>query len=218
MSAREKILSRIRAAQGRAGSEPTEAELAAVRAHIETRERGPQPGIARTADPVAQFRRECERVGTTYSEAESLAALPDAVARYLEANRLPRRLVAWHEFAGLDWGAHGILLDDRPACGDDGTGLTGSFCAVAETGTLLLLSSPQTPRTTALLPESHIAVASRARLVDTMEDAFALLRSERGELPRATWFISGASRTADIEQTLVIGAHGPYRVHVILVP
>lgn len=218
MSAREKILSRIRAAQGRAGSEPTAAELAAVRAHIGKRERGPQPGIARTADPLAQFKRECDRVGTTHSEAASLAALPEAVARYLDANGLARRLVAWHEFAGLDWGAHGIALDDRAARGDDATGLTGSFCAVAETGTLLLLSSPQTPRATALLPETHLAVASRARLVDTMEDAFALLRSECGELPRATWFISGPSRTADIEQTLVIGAHGPYRVHVILVP
>ena len=51
-----------------------------------------------------------------------------------------------------------------------------------------------------------------------MEAAFALLRAERGELPRATWFVSGPSRTADIEQTLVIGAHGPYRVHVILLP
>jgi L-lactate dehydrogenase complex protein LldG len=51
-----------------------------------------------------------------------------------------------------------------------------------------------------------------------MEAAFALLRAERGEPPRATWFVSGASRTADIEQTLVVGAHGPYRAHVILVP
>ena len=86
------------------------------------------------------------------------------------------------------------------------------------TGTLLLLSSPAHPKKTALLPESHIAVVSAARLVPTMEAAFALLRMERGELPRATWFVSGASRTADIEQTLVIGAHGPYRAHVIIIP
>jgi L-lactate dehydrogenase complex protein LldG len=68
-----------------------------------------------------------------------------------------------------------------------------------------------------LLPETHIAVLERSRLVATMEDAFALVRREVGELPRAAWFVSGPSRTADIEQTIVIGAHGPYRVHVIVV-
>ena len=58
----------------------------------------------------------------------------------------------------------------------------------------------------------------KSRLVATMEDAFQLVRVEMGELPRATFFVSGPSRTADIEQTIVIGAHGPYRVHVVLVP
>ena len=53
--------------------------------------------------------------------------------------------------------------------------------------------------------------------VATLEDAYALMRAERGELPRATNVISGPSRTGDIEQTIVLGAHGPYRVHVIVV-
>jgi L-lactate dehydrogenase complex protein LldG len=83
---------------------------------------------------------------------------------------------------------------------------------------LLLLVGAATPKSTALLPETHIAVARRSRMVATMEESFALLRREVGEVPRATWFVSGPSRTADIEQTMVIGAHGPYRVHVILIP
>ena len=218
MSSRAAILGRIRKAHGRIGAEPTEMELAKVRAHIAQRAAGPLPAIARAADPVAQFRRECDRVGTTHTHAASRADVPREVARYLEANTLAPRVVGWHEFAGLDWDGAGIRFDDRLAQGDDATGLTGSFCAIAETGTLLLLSSPAHPKKTALLPENHIAVVSTARMVATMEAAFALLRAERGELPRATWFISGASRTADIEQTLVIGAHGPYRAHVILVP
>jgi L-lactate dehydrogenase complex protein LldG len=82
----------------------------------------------------------------------------------------------------------------------------------------LLLGAPATPKTTALLPETHICVVKKSRMVATMEDAFALMRREIGEPPRATFFVSGPSRTADIEQTIVIGAHGPYRVHVILVP
>lgn len=218
MSSRTAILERIRKASGRAGTEPTEAELQLVRAQIAQRTRGPQPSITRDADPVEQFKRECDRVGTTHAHAESRAGLPREVARYLAANDLERRIVGWHELASLDWAAAGITFDDRLAVGEDRTGITGCFCAVAETGTLLLLSSPDHPKKTALLPETHIAVVSAARMVRTMEDAFALLRAERGELPRATWFVSGASRTADIEMTLVVGAHGPYRAHVILVP
>ncbi len=96
-------------------------------------------------------------------------------------------------------------------------GITGVFCAVAETGTLVVLSGPDTPATTSLLPETHIAVVPASRIVRGMEDAFDLVRAEYGELPRAANFISGPSRTGDIEQTLVLGAHGPYRVHIVIV-
>ncbi len=218
MSARERILERIRTAQGRPGAAPTEAELAQARSVIERRAIGPQPSFAHTADPLAQFRRECDRLGTTHGEAADAQGIAREVARYLDANGLERRIVAWPEFAPLDWAGAGIAAEIRPANGEDRTGLTGSFCAIAETGTALLLCGATEPKTTALLPETHICVVRRSRLVDTMEDAFALTRAEAGELPRAAFFVSGPSRTADIEQTIVIGAHGPYRVHVIVVP
>jgi L-lactate dehydrogenase complex protein LldG len=105
----------------------------------------------------------------------------------------------------------------RPPKNEDLVGITGSFCAVAETGTLMLLSGPDTFASASLLPETHIAIVAASRIVAAMEDAFALAREECGELPRATNFISGPSRTGDIEQTIVLGAHGPYRVHVIVV-
>ena len=218
MSARNNILERIRRAHGRSGAAPTEAELLEVRAAIARRPLGPLPSAARPVDRVAQFRRECDRLGTTHSEAQHFDDLPREVARYLEANGLEWRIVMWREFAGLRWGGVGIQFDDRAADGKDLTGLTGCFCAIAETGTVLLLGGAATPKATALLPETHIAVVRKSRMVDTMEDALALLREEVGEPPRATWFVSGPSRTADIEQTMVIGAHGPYRAHVILVP
>ena len=85
-----------------------------------------------------------------------------------------------------------------------------------ETGTLVTLSGPQTPPTVSLLPETHIAVVRASRVVRAMEDAWALVR-EAGGMPRAVNFISGPSRTADIEQTVTLGAHGPYRVHIVLV-
>lgn len=218
MSARANILARIRAAQGRSGVEPTLEELDAVRAVIAQRFAGPQPSISRPADPLAQFRSECDRLGTTHSLVDDIAAVPGEVGRYLQANALEARIVLWPEYAGLDWASSGIAINNRPAVGTDRSGLTGCFCAIAETGTVLLLGGAATPKATALLPETHVCVVSRARLVNTMEDAFAMLRAQQGELPRSTWFVSGPSRTADIEQTLVIGAHGPYRVHVILVP
>ncbi len=218
MSARENILGRIRKAHGRPGAEPTPAELDAVRQSIAAHEIGPLPGIALPIDQLAQFRAECSRLGSSHAQLERMDDVPGEVARYLEGNQLGKRIVLWHELAELDWGSAGVEIDDRPANGADRVGVTGSFCAIAETGTLLLLSSPHRPKATALLPETHICIARRPRLVDTMEEAFALMRNEIVEPPRATFFVSGPSRTADIEQTIVIGAHGPYRVHVILVP
>jgi L-lactate dehydrogenase complex protein LldG len=218
VSARDNILGRIRKAQGRPGDVPTESEMAQVRAAIAQRPLGPVPGIGRPSDPLAQFRRECDRLATTHAEARVREDVPGEVRRYLDANALDPRVLIWHELADLDWAGAGIAVDDRLAQGSDRTGVTGSVCAIAETGTVLLLSGPRTPKATALVPETHICLVSRTRIVATMEDCFALLRREVGELPRSTWFVSGPSRTADIEHTLVIGAHGPYRVHVIVTP
>jgi L-lactate dehydrogenase complex protein LldG len=95
--------------------------------------------------------------------------------------------------------------------------VTGVFAALAETGTLMVVSSPQTPATVSLLPETHVAIIPVERIVKRMEDAWELARQELGQLPRAVNFISGPSRTGDIDQTIVLGAHGPYRVHMVLV-
>ena len=118
----------------------------------------------------------------------------------------------------LDWAGQSLQVDARPAQDTDLIGITGAFCAIAETGTLMMCSGRDTPATTSLLPETHIAVVSRSRIVSGMEDAWTLLRRDIGSMPRAVNFISGPSRTADIEQTVTLGAHGPYRVHVLLIP
>ena len=214
-SARLSILARIRAQSGKVGA-TTENELAAVRAHIAKRERGPLPSIARD-EPVAHFIAECDRLKTTTARVKSIAGVPAEIARYIAAENLAPRLVGWPRFASLDWVSTNIGFDHRPANGNDLIGLTGCFCAIGETGTLLLLGAAESPKSTALLPETHICVVEASRIVPTMEDAFALMRTEIGEPPRATFFVSGPSRTADIEQTIVIGAHGPYRVHVVLI-
>jgi len=218
MSARENILARIRSAQGKPGGEPTAADLERVRAVIAHPVTGPQPAFAHPPDLLVQFLKECDRVGTTHAQVASEADIPREVARYLAATGLEPRIVSWPEFAALDWASAGVAFEARPAHRDDKTGLTGSTCAIAETGTTLLLGAPDEPKVTALLPETHVCVVRKSRLLGTLEEAFALVRRERGELPRSAFFVSGPSRTADIEQTMVIGAHGPYRVHVIIAP
>lgn len=214
MSARANILARIRTAQGRAVTVRAE-ERDAVAQYIAAHPQGPRPQVD---DIEARFRDRALNLVTTMDEVPSVADIPAAVACYLRNLNLAPVAVCWPEFAALDWAAQGLQVEVRAAHGDDLVGITGAFCAIAETGTLMMCSGPATPPAASLLPETHIAVISRSRIVTGMEDAWALLRRERGGMPRAVNFISGPSRTADIEQTVTLGAHGPYRVHLLLLP
>jgi L-lactate dehydrogenase complex protein LldG len=215
MSARANILARIRTRQGKAVTVHA-SEREAVAQHLVAHPQGPRPSVE--ADLVARFRERALGLATSIDELAAMEDLPQAVARYLQAQGLGAAAVCWPAFAGLGWAAQGLDVTARPARGDDLVGITGAFCAIAETGTLMMCSGADTPPATSLLPETHIAVVSRSRIVAGMEDAWALLRGEQGVLPRAVNFISGPSRTADIEQTVTLGAHGPYRVHVLLLP
>ena len=211
---RQAIFERIRKAQGRP-AQATEEERAAVRDYLERHPAGPQPAVG--ADLVAHFIVQAERMADTVERVAGRAAVPAAAARYLDLQGIARKAIGWDTLKDLDWQGAGIEFAARPPENLDRVGITGAFCAVAETGTLMLLSGPETFASASLLPETHIAIVEAGRIVASMEDAFALARAERGELPRAVNFISGPSRTADIEQTIVLGAHGPYRVHVVVV-
>ena len=167
---------------------------------------------------MARFRDRALNLTTSVEDIASLRDLPAAVARYRAEKQLSDNAVCWPEFATLDWAAQGLQVDVRPARDSDLIGITGAFCAIAETGTLMMCSGKDTPAVNSLLPETHIAVVSRSRIVAGKEDAWDLLRRDIGSMPRAVNFISGPSRTADIEQTVTLGAHGPYRVHVLLIP
>ena len=215
MAARENILARIRARQGKSAAS-TDAEREAVGSHISAHPVSPRSRME--WDPVARFRERALGLASTVEAVEALTAVPAAVARYLMGASLPRSAVCWPEFEGLDWRASGMEIAIRAARESDLVGITGAFCAIAETGTLLTVGGPRTPATTSLLPETHIAIVSASRIVRGMEEAWQLARTELRQLPRAVNFISGPSRTADIEQTVTLGAHGPYRVHIVIVP
>ncbi len=214
MSARDNILRRIRAANGReAGNSATQRD--AILARLDAHARGPLPTM--DWEPVARFKERCSALMSTVDEVCSLAEVPQALASYVKEKNLPTAGACWPEFGELDWAGAGLAIEARPSHGDDKLGITGAFCALAENGTLMLLSGENTHATTSLLPENHVAIVAASRIVKAMEDGWDLLRREHGGLPRQVNFVSGPSRTADIEMTLVIGAHGPFRVHVIVV-
>jgi len=217
MSSRDDILGRVRAALNRdAGNAAEGREI--MRTALSERRQGPKPAI--DSEPLAlrdRFRLKSEQQSSTVDIVADESAVPAAVARYLAAMKLPTSAVAWPSLAALDWAAAGLKVEGRGARDADLVGITGCFCAVAETGTLMLCSSPGTPAAVSLLPETHIAIVRASRILPYMEDAWNLARTELGKLPRAVNFISGPSRTGDIEQTIVLGAHGPYRVHLVIV-
>jgi L-lactate dehydrogenase complex protein LldG len=215
MSAREKILARIRKAQGRGGSKPSQAELEALETYLRAHPRGTLPPVE--GDLVARFRARAEAMQSTTDSVAAEADVPAAVASYLKAGNLPLAGCVWPQLAHLDWKGAGTALEPRGAQDGDPVGVTGAFAAIAETGTLVLASGPGSPASVSLLPETHIAIVPAARIVAHMEQAWDLARSELRELPRAVNFVSGPSRTADIDQTIVLGAHGPYRVHILIV-
>jgi len=214
---RANVLARVRRALGRSG--PDAQSIAAAGEHIARHVQGPRP--APPPDLAARFAIRAQDMASTLERIASREEIPLAIQRYLDAMKLEgaqRAGVCWPEFADLDWTAAGLSLENRPATGDDKVGVTSAQYAIAETGTLAILSGAATPTGAAILPDTHIAVVQSACIVAGMEDMFGLVRRRYPRLPRAINMISGPSRTGDIEQTIVLGAHGPVRVHILLLP
>jgi len=219
MNARDRILGKIRNAQANktlGAIAATDQHTESIASHLANHRRGPLPPPPDSL--VACFKERVIKLSSDVLETHDKMEVPALLARYLSERKLPMRGVCWTSLAGLPWRAAGLDMQSRPATNQDMVGVTGTFCAIAETGTLMVLSGAETPATTSLLPETHVAVLDPRRIVATMEDAWELMRKEYKQPPRAVNFISGPSRTADIEQTVTLGAHGPYRVLLILAP
>lgn len=218
--AREAVLGRLREARRRSGRSE-EQDRATVGGRLAAPEANliPARGDLELEGRVELFRLQAEAVQTVVERVAAPDRLPEAVAAFLRRHNLPLQVVV----AGDPW-LDGARFEDtilevergRPAREPDPVGLTVALAGVAETGTLMLRSSPATPTTLAFLPDTSVVVLPTARVLRAYEDALALLREE-GALPRSVNFITGPSRTADIEQTLQLGAHGPRRLLVVLV-
>ncbi len=222
--ARGQILGAIRRSLKRdAGDGGAEADR-----RLAERPQGPAVQRARLPRPqlVELFVQKAEAVQCSVARVESPEALPEAVADYLKQHNLPSalRVAPDPELTDLPWKDKAPLLTVAAgrAEAEDSVSLTGSFAGVAESGTLMLLSGPEGPTTLNFLPETHLVVLRESQLVGPIEEAWARLRERQktdrgGSLPRTVNFITGPSRTGDIEQKIQLGAHGPRRLHILLV-
>jgi L-lactate dehydrogenase complex protein LldG len=223
---REAIIGAIR--RGLKRGELPEDQKLGLRARLAAHPRHLIPARAQLPRPeqVALFLRNVEKEFGTTARVAALADVPGAVAEYLAANNLPSDLaIAPHpELESIDW-TQRPLLSLRPgrAQASDQVCLTHGYAAVAETGTVMLPGTPQRPTTLNLLGDTAIIVLRASRVVGWMEAAWDLIRAEHrdektgGFMPRNIMWVTGPSRSADIESTLELGAHGPRRLHVVLV-
>lgn len=231
MSARDDILGSIRKSLGRdaLSGEPA----AQLRQRLAQPKRNLIPDRTAGRDTnglTALFADKAREFACTVDEVDSLDAVPEAVRAYLSRENLPARVVQAPAFSdGLDWSTTPTLeIKTGTADGSEDTSVTPVFAAVAETGTLMLTSDATTPTGLNFLPENHIAVVRRSQVVGPLEDAWSRFRAARAKadsagpgdgftMPRTVNLITGPSRTGDIEQKIQMGAHGPRRLHVIIV-
>lgn len=223
---KETILASIRRGLKR-GPLPAD-QRAMIEGRLATHPRHLIPARSRLPRPqqVALFLRNLEKEFASFARVADAAAVPGAVADYLaQENLAPRFVLAPHpELQALPWAGKPMLeFEARRARPDDLVSVQHGYAAVAETGTLMLPSDPARPTTLNILAETEIVVLRASRIAGAYEEAWDLLRAERtdpvtgGFMPRNVMFVTGPSRSADIEQTLELGAHGPRRLHVILI-
>ena len=220
---REVILGAIRRGLRR-GPLP-EDEAMALRARLAAHPRHLIPARSRLPRPqlVGLFIANLEREYGTTARVAAPHHVPGAVAEYLAAQNLPPAFVmAPHPaLRALPWDSFPLFSRrEGRAEGDDRISLQHGFAGIAETGTLMLPSGPERPTTLNLLCETEIVVLWASRIVGAYEEAWDLLRAEQapdGRLPRNGMLVTGPSRSADIESVLELGAHGPRRLHVVLV-
>lgn len=222
MSGRSDILGAVRRALGHPqGDTQVEAE---VRHRLAEPQIGPIPAFARLEGP-ALVNLFVERAGALKASVARLAdmeAVPQAVAAYLAAENLPAelRLSPHPLLEELPWGKAPLLSrSSGPAREGDPVSLGLAFAGIAETGTLALVSGAETSTTLNFLPDTALVVLRGEDLVGPKEALWPKLRAAfgQGRMPRTVNLISGPSRTADVEQMIVLGAHGPRRLHILLV-
>ena len=207
--ARDYILHRVRTALGRSPSQPIP-DPPPARIRI--------PEISLDARVASLLLRVEELAGTAVETSDPRTYIAAAMAgKSAIASNSP--YLAACGITGLPGVESGITDREqlRHACATADIGITSADYALADTGTLVLLSSPAEARMISLLPPEHIAVVPRDRILSGLDELFSIL-PHPGEQSSSMVLITGPSRTADIEQILVRGVHGPGRITVLVAP
>jgi L-lactate dehydrogenase complex protein LldG len=222
MTARDLIFATIRQSLGVTGTEAP--RRAAVAARLAGHPRGvvPARGQLPPRERVDLFARMVEAASGTIARVGVAADVPAAVAHFLRGLNLPLRVRLGDDprLAALPWGnAPALEVSRGPSDGHDLAAVSHAFAGIAETGTVVLTSGPDNPTTLNFLPDVHVVVIDAGAVAADFETVMEDLRDRYGvgTLPRTVNMITGPSRSADIEQTLLLGAHGPRKLHVIAV-
>lgn len=222
MSGREGIIGKVRTALGAKAGDA--ARTRAVHERLLAAPQGviPARGQLPHAKQVRLFCMMAEKVSASVQRVKKPDSVPRAVAAYLRAKNLPSavRMGSDERLAAMPWHAMKSLeVKTGAADPEDEVGVSHALAGIAETGTVALYSGPRNPTTVNFLPEHHIVVVDAKDIAGDMETVLASLRQTfgKGKMPRTLNLITGPSRSADIEQTLLVGAHGPRALHLIVV-
>jgi L-lactate dehydrogenase complex protein LldG len=222
MSARDSILGSIRRSLGVTGREAPRLQEVADRIAGHPRGVIPARGQGTPPERLDLFVRMVELAAGSIARVGDLADVPAEVGAFLRRHNLPMtaRRGADPLLAALPWERAGTLeVSTAVSDGNALSSVSHAFVGVAETGTVVLASGADNPTSLNFLPDNHIVVIEAKDVAGDYETVWQRLRDKYGDgiMPRAVNLITGPSRSADIEQTLILGAHGPRRLHVILV-
>ena len=220
MNGRAAILGKIGKSLGGNANDAARAE--AVRDRLANPPNGiiPQRGQLSQGERVRLFVEMAEAVQATTAQVSSTDDVAEAVADYLRSRNLPQTVKTGSDkrLDDVDWSrAPSLSRTTGASDGDDPVGLSFAAAGVAETGTLVLTSGPDNPTTLNFLPENHIVIVNASDVAGDYESVLKNARQSDGSLPRTVNLITGPSRSGDIEQTLLLGAHGPRNLHIIVV-
>lgn len=166
---------------------------------------------------IAEFTRGLEKVCATHQTLSTPTQIDAAIEDYLQQVDAGQELVVAAAVSRLGLlGNSPRSQQPAPTRGNETSAVTLAYAGIAETGSLVMLSSADTPMTTNFLPDNFICLLKTQHLLKNMEALWARMRNQQQPMPRCVNIITGPSRTADVEQVIQMGAHGPRRVHVIL--